>query len=409
MTSAKKQLLLKPITLYRQSKSWFNYLCDRVIDYANLFLTDNYGLPWPQSQKMVHRVARFIGELSWLLRSFPRLPAYKLIGENWVIIFVGREQELSQARHLFFQNEDITPHQLERVALWHLAVQTEQWLAEGVDLIICELSRICPWKPKAPVTFTTPDWIDQVLYLPEPLETILFGKQMRTVRNNLNNSLKAGFSWYFSHDKKDFDHFHYQMYLPYIRARHGDRALLASYQDQWRRWFTRGGLLMLTQNNAPIGGVICYTHNQTCFVVELGVLNGNLDLVESGFKTAMDWFAMNWAYQQGIRIYDMGGSRPWQCDGVFFTKSRWRPKVVRRKKIYGVWTFLAHSLSPALQNHLNKLGPISEIEGKFYGVWLSECPTSLQQGELQDKVAGFHNQGLAGLALVSAGTTTIFS
>jgi hypothetical protein len=395
----KKDILTR---LYRHSKVQINYLLDRTIDLCDMFLMDAYQLPWPMAQNAAKKIARFIGDISWLLRAFPRLSAYQLAGKEWTIIFVGGERGLLEIRHLFFPEEKVAQQELGRIALWKLSTQTQQWLAEGVDLVVCELSRAYANLPKASITFTVPTWINQILALPEPLETLLSGKHIKSVRHNLNRAKRAGFSWYYSRSKEDFDHFHYSMYLPHVKNRHGQRALIASYKDQWQRWFTRGGLLVVTQNNTRVGGLLCYVKGDTCFAVEVGVLDSDPDLIEQGIKISSDWFAINWAYQQGARVYDMGGTRPWRSNGVFIYKSRWRTKVVRRKKTYGGWTFLAQTLSPSLQDYLNKLGLIGEVDGKFYGVLLSADVASMPKAKVSKELSTAKKQGLDGVIVMSA-------
>jgi len=227
------------------------------------------------------------------------------------------------------------------------------------------------------------------------------------VRHNLNRAQKSDFSWYFSQTKEDFDIFYYNMYLPYIKERHGQRALVASYQDQWHRWFSKGGLVVITQNKRPVGGLICYIKGNICFAVEVGVLNSDPDLLKQGIKISADWFAINWAYQQGAKIYDMGGTRSWCSDGVFTAKSRWRSKVIRRKRIYGSLTFLVQNPSPSLQEYINKLAFISEIDGKFRVVRIESAPNSITDANVDKELSTIKKQGLDGLVVVSANSEPI--
>lgn len=80
--------------LYRRTKSGFNYVLDRVIDCCDALLVDEYRLPRPAAQNAAYRLARFVGELIWWLRDFPRISAYKLAGANWTVVFVGEHQGL---------------------------------------------------------------------------------------------------------------------------------------------------------------------------------------------------------------------------------------------------------------------------------------------------------------------------
>lgn len=347
---------------------------------------DVYRFPWPMVQSIARDVARYMGDISELLRDFPRLDAYKLTGPNWTVIFVGNIQDLLEIRNLFF-SEEVIHQEIGRIALWKLPTQTRKWLAEGVDLVVCELSRIHPNRPKAPITFTVPTWIHQVLAIPEPVEMLIAGEKFANKRNTLNKARRAGFKVKFTQSKADFDHFHYHMYRPYLESRHGELALTASYQDQRRRWFERGGLLLVTDRDKPVAGALCHIAGETCFHIETGVLEADPQLFKQRIETTIVWYAIVWARDQGAQIFDMGGTRAWRSNGSFASKQSWGAQVIRRRKIYSTWTFLAQNLSPSLQDHINQLGFIGEIDGKFYRILLDTEATPTPETNLQNELA----------------------
>jgi hypothetical protein len=385
--------------LGRSSKVKLNYLLDRVVDLSNMVLMDVYRLPWPMVQSIARKVARYAGDISELLRAFPRLDAHKLTGPNWTVIFVGKLQDLLEIRHLFF-SEEVIHQEIGRIALWKLPFQTRKWLAEGVDLVVCELSRIHPNRPKAPITFIVPTWIHQLLAIPEPVETLIAGKKFANKRNTLNKARQAGFNVKFTRSKADFDHFYYHMYRPYLETRHGELALTASYQDQRQRWFERGGLLLITDRDKPIAGALCHMAGETCFHIETGVLKADPQLFKQRIETVIVWYAIIWGRDQGAKIFDMGGTRPWRANGSFASKQRWGAQVVRRRKIYSTWAFFAQNLSPSLHNHINQLGFISEIDGKFYRILLDTEVARAPETYLQNGFATTASEGMDGLLVI---------
>ena len=399
MTRIEESFLFK---LYKRGKVWFNYLLDRVIDLCDLLLMDVYRLPWPNVQNAARRIARCVGDIAWLLRAFPRLSAYRLEGPQFSIVFVGTDRGLLEIGPLLFPEEEIHPQEMGRIPLWQLSCRARQLLSGGqADLVICELSRIHPRRPQAPISFTVPVWVQQSLPIPDPLKSLISGKRFATERHRLNKARRTGFSYRFSQAKADFDHFHYHMYLPYVTTRHGDRALTARYEDQWRRWFVNGGLVLVTQYDEPVAGVLCYIVGDTCFDIERGVLDVAPELFRQGIETMVTWYAIDWAHQQGAKTYDMGGSRGWRSSGSFNSKRRWGARVARRKRIYGTWTFLGRAFPSALQSHLNKLGFISEIDGRFYGVMLSSLPDSTAEIDVERELSAAKDQGLDGLVVIS--------
>ncbi len=385
--------------LYVRSKVGLNRLLDRIIDLSNLVLMDVYRLPWSAAGRMAKRIARYVGDVCWLLHTFPRVSAYRLTGAGWTIIFVGKDAGLREICELFFE-EKADEQELGRVALWKLSAQTQKWLAEGTDLVVCELSRIHPRRPKAALTFTVAPWVQQVLAIATPLEALISGTRYRNVRHKVNKATKAGFNSRFSRSEVDFDYFYHRMYLPFVKARHNHLALVTPYRDQWQRWFTRGGLVLVTQHDQPVAGSLCYMANDTCFVIEMGVLDANPQLFDQEINAIVLWSAITWGHDQGARLVDLGGTHGWCSNGPFINKRRWGAHVVRRKRIYGTWTFLAKDLPPSLKNHLNNLGFITEIDRQFYRVSLSCNGDSMEKVDINQELASIEKQGLRGLAVI---------
>jgi len=386
--------------MYRKSRIRLNYLLDRIIKQCNMVLMDVYRFPWPVVHNIAQRIARYIGDVCWLLRDFPRLSAYKLIGADWTIIFVGGDVGQREICHLFFE-EEVDLQELGRIALWKLSAQTPKWLAEGVDLVVCELGRIHPRPPKSVFTFTVPIWIQQILGIPEPSESLLSGRRLQNIRSRLNKARQAEFDYRFSQLTADFDHFYYHMHVPFAKARHGHLALVAPYQDE-KRWFARGGLLLVNQHDKPVAGTLCYVANDVCYILGSGVLDADPQLLRQEIITVLFWYGIIWGRGQGAKILDMGATRAWRSNGIFFYKQRWRAQVVRRKGIYGAWTFLAQNLSPSLQDHINELGFISEIDGRFYGVLLSTETDPITETEANKELSATKYEGLDGLVVISA-------
>lgn len=395
------------LKLYYKAKNWLDYLLDRVIDIADMFLMDAYQPPRLISRERMHRIARTVGDLSWLVRSFPRLPVYRLSGSRWTLIFIGEERDLAEIRHALFLEEEPVTELIARIPLWKISQWVQQQLNQGAaDLVICELSRLYPKQLMFPLTFVVPSWVNQQVHIPDPPDLLIAGKKYSTERNRLNKAKRLGFDYQFSQLQRDFDCFHYEMYVPYSQNRHRDLAIVGQYQDQQKRWFSRGGLVLITQETKPVAGVMCYLTNSTCFDVSRGVLHADQELFRLGIDTIITWSIINWAHQQGAKVYNIGGARPRCTDGAFSSKRHWSAKVTQRKKIYPHWLFLAQDLSPALHEYLNRLELITEIENNFYQVLLLNPGENFSQTEIEEKVGVAQEQGLAGIALVSPNTPT---
>lgn len=388
-------------SLYQRFKVRFNWFLDRILDFCDLTLMEVYQPPKP-FRRMAPSFVRWVGDVSLFLRDFPRLPVSEYITKDCRIIFVGGQDNRSEVCKTLLGGQ-AERRDLGRVALWNLPRQSQVWLDSGVELVVCELSQLCPWQPKGVITFSVPVWIKMTLQMPEVLTDLLCGNQRKRVRQRIHKGLEAGFEYHFSREKSDFDVFHYQMYQPFIKARYGEGAAISTYEHQWKRWFEPGGLLVVTQEGKAIAGALCYCADSICYSIEGGVLEGDPVLLKQEINSMIDWYAMTWAHQRGLRQFDMGGTRSRRSDGVYLYKRQWGAQVRRRKKIYPVWTFATRKLTEDLRERLNKIGYISEVGDQFYGVYIQAEDEMIDEKALTGLRDAWKHEPLAGILVVSPG------
>ncbi|MDW8068903.1 MAG: GNAT family N-acetyltransferase [Anaerolineae bacterium] len=392
--------------LYRRSKVRLNALLYRVIEECSLILSGAREVPFPLLQRALQRMARCVGDVCWLLRDFPRLPAYRLAGSQWTIVLVGGEHSLIEVQRLFFADQEVTLQELGRVSLWKLTAQIRCWLSEETDLVICELSRIYPRRFPFPIVFTIPTWVQQVTEIPNPPERLLVGRHQDGTRFRINRARRSGFDCRFSRAKEDLKHFYYRMYLPFVTGRHGKSAIVTPYSQQFQR-FRKGGVLLITRNGEPVAGSLCYVAGQICYGSEYGVIDNDPDLIQQGIGTLVIWYTLLWAHKQRCLFLSLGGTRSWCSNGSFEYKLKWQPTVTRLNEIYSTWTFLAQRLSPALEEHLNQIGFICEIRERFYRVLVKSNSQKMDKEFLDRELARARHQGLAGLAIIAPSSPVI--
>lgn len=386
-------------------KSKVNYLLDRVIDLCNevLVIAERCGQP---IQGILQRTARAAGDLAWFLRELPRLSAYRLRNEAWCIIFVGERQGCLEIQKMFFKEGEGVVEEIGRYPVMKLAAQADRWLNSGVDLVIAETGRFRPWKASTPYSFVVPLWVTQIMEVPDDPEILLKGNRMRDPRRRIHHALQNGFETYHTRSLQDFEHFYHNMYLPFVRTRHGERALISPFKDQRDRWFKKHGLILVARNGQPVAGELVYRARNVCHGIEMGVLNSDPELIKLGINALVTWGTILWTRQQNARYLSLGGSHGWCENGPFNFKSLWKAKVTRRWKMYPTWTFMGRDLPEALQNRLNQIGFITEAGEKFYRVLLV---TDNDKPETHtEAIANAVRKGLAGIALIRPGKTTVY-
>jgi hypothetical protein len=171
-----------------------------------------------------------------------------MTGSGQQIVFVGSKQGSLDMLSLF-SNGAATYEPVGEVSTFGLSHRTKKWIEEGCDLVICELSRLHPFRHKSSNAFTVPQWENHLVDYPEQLNTLLTRDLPRSLRRHIKRCQEAGCKWHFSQSRSDFDFFHERLYLPFVRSRHGERAQIAQYPFQWDFWIKGdgGGLILVTQ------------------------------------------------------------------------------------------------------------------------------------------------------------------
>ena len=358
-------------SLLKKIKVRINYWLDRIIEECNLSLMGIAHFPFNSDSFLVRKTTRFIGDLRLFFKSFPRLSIYVFQGSRWKVVYIGSEGYLGEITCMFFGNENIQPGFLLRVPVWRLRKTVQEFLKNDTDLVICELCRLFPLKFDSQIVFKFPEWVNQQLTIPEEFEEFLAGPILEDKRGQINKANKYSVGWYFTQSEEDFKYFHYEMYLPFISSRHRDLALLSDYESQFNRWFKRGGLVMVTENNEPVAGMICVKAGKVMYAIEAGILPSKLEGVKYSIFTYLFWAGIQWAYHEKAEKFDIGGTRALLSNLSFRSKKRWGGEVIRHPKIFYNYTCLAEKLPKELREYINELGFITERQGNFYRVYLT--------------------------------------
>lgn len=350
------------------------WLCDRIIDGCGLILQDEVRLSPPPLQHMAQRLARVAARVCWLVRDFPRVSVYELTGQDWNIRFVGWKRDALVAAHLFFPEIAPMPRDVGRVALWNLTREAGRWLREGSDLVICQQVLGSPFRVQAPISFAVPPRVEQYLELTGTAESLIEGRRKQPYRSMIHRAASNGFDWRFSRTEADLAFFYQRMYLPFMKDRHQDLAVVMGYKEL-KRLYRYGGLILVTQHGQPVAGTVLAIIDGVCYGIIEGVLDADPDLFQKRVNTLLYWYAILWAKEHGVNVCHMGASHGWTSHGPFDYKARWGARTVPHRSLNYSWIFLAQSFSPVHRERLNTLGLLCSIKGRFYRVILvTEAP-----------------------------------
>ena len=348
-----------------------NFWLDRIIEECDQTMMSAGSFSVNRERSFLNNLFRLIGDFCFLIKAFPRLSVYRFTGNRWTIIFIGNDEYLVEISHLFFENETVQPELIGRVATWNINKKTRDYLKENADLVICETCGLFRHKFSSKIVFTYPNWVNQQIDIPEKLEDFLAGPVLEDKRRQINKANRFSTGWYFTQAEEDFKFFHYKMYLPYISTRHEERAMLSKYEDQYKHWLRKGGLVMITENGEPIAGLICVKIGNVMYAIEAGIILEKLEDAKYSIFTYLIWAGIQWAHHEKTTIFDLGGCRALLSNLSFRSKKRWGGKVVRRPRTFVNYACLAENISQDLREHINELGFITEDRHRFYRIYLT--------------------------------------
>lgn len=182
-----------------------------------------------------------------------------------------------------------------------------------------------------------PDYVRSILETQSSFDDYLHTLD-QSAMSDIRKIRKAGFSCSISHDPLDLVLFYSSMYLPMLTARHGDHAIICSYEEM-QDFFRKGFLLFIRKGNAPLGAVLTVGYGRRLLLKFLGVLDGSFAHTKAGANSAMMYFGIRHAFDNGHSILDLGYSGPFLSDGIVWYKKKWKTRLVVDRKPGAVLCF----------------------------------------------------------------------
>ena len=242
----------------------------------------------------------------------------RMDGHPGTVIVAGTEPWADYFLDRFFEGMP-EREPIGRVPIWALSRALKS-LRGSADMTIARLDRISASLFFNDDYLRAPEWVGMSLVVPDDPTTLVkrsasLKEDLRVVRRNrLTSDITRG--------EEDFLSFYHTMYVPFIRKRHGNQAVLRGVSSM-RRWFRQGGLIRVMREGQPIAGGIFLQRNQLLYFVTLGTANGQWEHVKAGAIAALYFCCIKLARELGCKQIDFGGCRPSLADGVLRYKRKW--------------------------------------------------------------------------------------
>jgi hypothetical protein len=178
--------------------------------------------------------------------------------------------------------------------IWNVS-RTAGGTAEPVTLI--EADRCYRYLLSRRGYVAIPEWVLFKMDVSSPWPELV-RRWRRDLADNMRRVVKHGFSCRIEHRRAGLRDFYEQMYLPYISARYGASALLASHAYLESVW-QRGLLLIATRDGEDVGGFLISTATREPLVAFMGIKDADSRHVQRGAVSALYLFALRWAKEHG--------------------------------------------------------------------------------------------------------------
>lgn len=238
---------------------------------------------------------------------------------------------------------------LGHVPAWRLA-RTLRRHAPGADFAIARVARVSAgalgfdgdWLP-------VPDWIGMRILPPFDLRAI--ARRSHSAESDIQRTRNRAYTAELSQRGADFAPFYRDVYLPFVRNRHLDSAVVRSAR-YLRRRFRRGGILWISRGGTRVAGALFERRDGVLDLVAIGVMHGDLALLREGAIAAVYVHAIEHARAAGCAGIDLRGSRPSPLDGLTRHKRKWGASAYDRADVVST-TFVRWSrLTPAVESLL---------------------------------------------------------
>jgi hypothetical protein len=311
---------------------------------------------WPRA---VNRVARpslvALGETAAWLRLSPRQPVWRVDSASGPVTVVGDYPDFKQLDEVLATSLEVVPPEHARVGLWQLRSMIAEALARG-EVCIAGLPRHLGTLllPSAEVRFSLDAFVRHVV----PLERVsdLRGRDHQGLRHALRHLDARHPVTRTSTSRGEFDHFHDALYVPHVRRRHREHALVSSRARQWNDWMQAGGQLLLIEvaGTLAAGGLVTLM-GPRAMLVEEGLNEALADEPYFGaLQGALKRAAIAWARSVGAKELSLGLSPAAAAHGIFKAKRLWGaiPEPARRP-LAPTWTVMARHLPSDLRRLIN--------------------------------------------------------
>lgn len=242
-------------------------------------------------------------------------------GEKINILYTGVRLNKNYFASIVFDS-NFTEEYLGYGHLWHLMPHPAKEATDCSMVIIEGLKAVGNLWLKSGYSYI-PGWINGNVYLHEDISAII---KNRSARSDINRIKRNQLTYEVSGEVADFNQFYYDMYLPFVQARHGKSAIIHTYEDLCKR-FRKGFLILIKKDGETIAGSLISRNKAYGRLGYIGIKNGENKYVQDGAIIALYYYPLTFLHKLGCRKINVGATRAFLQDRILHYKKKWGYQV----------------------------------------------------------------------------------
>jgi hypothetical protein len=184
--------------------------------------------------------------------------------------------------------------------------------AHNLDVIVAEISPYTLDHFHKRNGFILPEWITMRIRIDRPIDEIC-SRSISHFPDVLKRIRKYKLSYEILTDSESFNYFNEKLYLPYMRIRHGEEALIENLNIFWKL-SPSPVLMVIKENGIIVAGSLLRRIDNNLHGLRMGILDGNEEYMRHGVIGAIYYFSILEGQKMGCSYLDVGGTRPFLTD-----------------------------------------------------------------------------------------------
>lgn len=252
--------------------------------------------------------------------------------------------------------------------------------------------------------FYVPSWISGEINIPSD-KSLIFNNKNASLRSDMRKIIKSKLNFEVKNELRYLENFYYNMYVPYIKKAHGNKAIIIDYKDFKKEFGKLGAyqeLLLITKDNDYIAGVLINQKNNWAKLSVLGIKDSNLNYIKDGAVGAIYNFSIQYLEEKGFKRISLGGSKPFLRDGILQYKKKWSQKISQHTKS-GFFIKMLKETEGARKFLLNNPFVYEDTSG-FNGAVFIENNIPLCTNDFEKFYKSYYHRGMSKLIIYQFGS-----